>query len=69
MRTEILILIKMRASMRIEIIQWTWILSVGFIASTRDFSEDIYKVVVTIVSMVLGAVASHFVKLWLNRKK
>lgn len=59
----------MATSMKIEILQWSWILAIGFFTSIQNWTDDVYKVVVTIVSMVLGTVASWAMKKYLNRRK
>lgn len=50
----------------VERIQWTWIISVGFAASTMDYSDELLRIVVTVASMSIGTVVSFFVKKWLN---
>jgi len=50
----------------VEKIQWAWIISVGFAASTMDYSDELLRIVVTVASMTIGTVVSFFVKKWLN---
>lgn len=52
----------------IEMVQWVWILMIGFFTSTQNFHDDIHKIVVTIASMVLGTYASYLAKKYLNDK-
>ena len=52
-----------------SIVQWAYIMFMGFLANTFDYVHDLYRMFVTVFSMALGAVVSHYVKEFLNRKK
>ena len=56
----------MPATMKIEVVQWAFILFVGVAASTQAYGDELLRIVVTIVSMSLGTVVSFFIKKWLN---
>lgn len=50
-------------------VEWACVLGIGFFVSTSiDFMEDLHKIVVTIVSMALGTLVSHYIKSFINRK-
>nr|WP_299488570.1 hypothetical protein [uncultured Allomuricauda sp.] len=51
----------------VSLAQWTWILLVGFFTAQFNYIDDMHKIIMTIVSMSLGAACAFFVKRWLNR--
>ncbi len=51
-------------------VQWLWIVSVGFFTSTQiSYQDDLHKIVITTLSMVVGTVMSFIVKKLLNKFK
>ena len=54
----------------INLMQWAWIGLVGLFTSTVfEYKDDLQKILVTVISMVLGTIASYYVKRYLNKKK
>lgn len=52
-----------------SIVQWAYIMFMGFLANTFDYTGDVYRILVTTLSMGVGTIASHYLKKFLNRKK
>lgn len=52
-----------------SIVQWAYIMFMGLLANTFDYAADIYRLSVTVISMGVGTVVSHYLKKFLNRKK
>lgn len=51
------------SQLTIEVVQWCVVLTAGLVVSIiPEYSNEILRIIVTVVSMVLGATASFYVK-------